>query len=78
MFPGPNSHPYSLFAPSHPALLAAAPHYTNGKRKRRHRTIFSEEQLQILETTFLSTRYPDVRCVISNTNLALPFPNRTE
>ena len=30
------------------------------KRKRRHRTIFSEEQLDQLESTFERTHYPDV------------------
>lgn len=33
---------------------------TQPKRKRRHRTIFTEEQLDLLEGTFQKTHYPDV------------------
>lgn len=32
----------------------------SGRRKRRHRTIFTDEQLVILETNFSSNAYPDI------------------
>nr|XP_034826927.1 visual system homeobox 1-like [Maniola hyperantus] len=47
---------YSGYAAAALAGLSGPP----PKRKRRHRTIFTEEQLEQLESTFDKTHYPDV------------------
>lgn len=35
-------------------------HLAHSRRKRRHRTIFTDEQLAVLEQTFASNQYPDM------------------
>ncbi|KAL3122052.1 hypothetical protein niasHT_005704 [Heterodera trifolii] len=34
---------------------------SSGKRKRRHRTIFTEDQLFLMEEAFINSQYPDVQ-----------------
>ncbi|KAH7699643.1 CRE-CEH-45 protein [Aphelenchoides avenae] len=79
MFPNPylSATGAQMFSPS--ALMSHS-----GKRKRRHRTIFSEEQLAVLEATFNATQYPDVslreklaeQCELKEERVEVWFKNR--
>uniref|UniRef100_A0A1I8AR12 Homeobox domain-containing protein n=1 Tax=Steinernema glaseri TaxID=37863 RepID=A0A1I8AR12_9BILA len=65
-----------------------APHlmtpFGSGKRKRRHRTIFNDDQLAILEKTFQTTQYPDIamreklaqECGLKEERVEVWFKNR--
>ncbi|KAI6207743.1 Goosecoid [Aphelenchoides besseyi] len=78
----------SGFFPSTGSLFHTPPgvllQQLSGRRKRRHRTIFTDEQLAILETNFASNQYPDVglreklaaQCDLKEERVEVWFKNR--
>ncbi|KAM3722394.1 Homeobox protein goosecoid isoform [Dirofilaria immitis] len=83
--PPPFSYPHPGFPYINNGFITSFhPFHYSGKRKRRHRTIFSEEQLQILENAFQGTHYPDVmlreklavQCDLKEERVEVWFKNR--
>ncbi|KAI6241305.1 Goosecoid [Aphelenchoides fujianensis] len=72
--------PPGLFHPSPGVLLQQL----GGRRKRRHRTIFNEDQLAVLESNFLVNQYPDMplreklaaQCGLKEERVEVWFKNR--
>lgn len=57
MFPSFLPNPSnSTFIGATPQALGYLPQQLSGKRKRRHRTIFNEDQLKLLEERFSQTQ----------------------
>ncbi|VDK84067.1 unnamed protein product [Litomosoides sigmodontis] len=85
IIPSHFSYPHPGFPYINSGFIASFhPFHFGGKRKRRHRTIFSEEQLQILENAFQGTHYPDVmlreklavQCELKEERVEVWFKNR--
>ncbi|GMR51065.1 hypothetical protein PMAYCL1PPCAC_21260, partial [Pristionchus mayeri] len=71
----------SMMSVPSPMVLSS---YSISRRKRRYRTIFSEEQLAMLEHAFTTTQYPDVQtreqlavgCNLKEERVEVWFKNR--